>query len=152
MKVSWIVFGTVIILGATSVPCLTADESRKEEAVKQSESWTVSRLQQEIESLREEREETLTDLAAQYRSAPPEERTMLEARRAAAIEDYERAFYSLLVEYHQFNGNETELEQASRMLETLNSGLQRGTPLNLERNLSPDQSDRSRETVGGDSQ
>lgn len=113
----------VILLCA--IPLLTALAAPPSPASSQpvpAES-AITSLKTEIQSLTEARAQALAALNERYRAATPAERTDLEAESATVQADYERAYLTLILEYHRLTGNTVEMERAARMLAVLDGEL-----------------------------
>jgi hypothetical protein len=110
---------------------------------------TLMSLRQEMTNLMTERENALKELNSRYETAALADRVTLEQEGATLLEQYERQYLEILVQYHQLAGNTALVEQAQRMLERLNSEPTAGVPLNLDRNLTPDPAPASTSSEGG---
>ncbi len=67
----------------------------------------------------EQREAALMQWQEQYQSAPLSDRVRLEAEGANLMQEYERQYLQILVEYHQQTGNTVEMTRAQEMLDAL---------------------------------
>jgi phage replication-related protein YjqB (UPF0714/DUF867 family) len=90
-------------------------------------SGKAQELRQQITEVIESRNAAISDVNERYRGANPEARVALEAEGAQIQVDYERAYLSLLVEYHRLTGNQLEMEKAERNLARTN-----GEPIKIE--------------------
>jgi len=96
------------------------------------EEATPVSLRQEITDLMLAREAALAAMSEEYKTIPLAERTAFEARSSQLAAEYDRAYLTLLVEYHRLSGNSAEMERAEQMLNALD-----GVPQEYERVVVP---------------
>jgi len=139
IRMSVLVFSVAVAIGAPTEKTLLSAPAQR----------PLSIIRQEIASVMQERDAALQQLNARYASAALADRVALEAEGARLEEQFERHYLQLLIEYHQQSGNVEELARAERMLKAMDSWNATGTPLNLDRNLTPPTSSVDKPQEGG---